>query len=764
MPGKKQTPATVLDDDVGDLIEQPGMRLRNRQLKTRIHTEAVPFDRVSMTSSVCDVDSIATSVGDPFAETFQERRSRRNRRIVIESDADEDDEDYEVEIVSLGPDSISPFSDERDSEDDQPPEDLARVILSRLRERGPLEDTISHDLLDTEEEDPTFEPTLERIAEQLLNDGNGGSDRVDINELANLARQNIKASTDHVSKLIAAQICRYVASKGDDVDMSEPTLSKLISYTLKHLDPAHFKIFETLVPRDAEYRPHAATREERKVLKERLVHLRDHLDQGEPTKWKILHTPVNTDVAAKLLEVYDLYSLTMPFTIERMQYKQEIHQILSSHNIEVSQWRTIAEHTARNIERHVEMTASNTELLANRAKMAEYLETHRIQTLEERIFALNTNDENKAMIYRRYLSIKDMIGSPIMNDTVRSDIQWIEQACDAFPTRTITYPVSVDSTPDEIRAFIQKFRDTLDSEIYGMTSVKHALEVEMMASFLSPDTRRTRCIGLIGEAGTGKSWIAKTLGRAMGLPVAYISMGTVSCAESITGGKNMWVGSKWGQIVDALIQYKTDKLIIVLDEIDKVYENQTKGDQIIASLIHLLDPTQNSAWKDEYFDGLTHDLSNVYFVLLMNDLPRDKILSNRLRLVHVKEYTPAEQVVVVREYLWKRACKAVSLDYHKYPLTESAANLLINVVRDHYWDEKGFRKMQYYLDECAKRLFYLLKTHSTPFKTSKSLVNLVVNTDIDVIELTSDMMNTWFVGLYEQEKEPIPLEVRMAFA
>ena len=68
--------------------------------------------------------------------------------------------------------------------------------------------------------------------------------------------------------------------------------------------------------------------------------------------------------------------------------------------------------------------------------------------------------------------------------------------------------------------------------------------------------------------------------------------------------------------------------IIYFDELDKVSDTY-RGQEIIHMLTHLTDSSQNSLFVDNYFHGVTFDLSKVLFIFSFNDESKiDKILKD----------------------------------------------------------------------------------------------------------------------------------------
>ena len=79
--------------------------------------------------------------------------------------------------------------------------------------------------------------------------------------------------------------------------------------------------------------------------------------------------------------------------------------------------------------------------------------------------------------------------------------------------------------------------------------------------------------------------------------------------------------------------------IIFIDELDKVSRTE-HGKEIIGILTHLIDPTQNMAFQDKYFNGVDLDMSKVLFIFSYNDVNAiDKILLDRIHRIKFNHLT-----------------------------------------------------------------------------------------------------------------------------
>ena len=203
--------------------------------------------------------------------------------------------------------------------------------------------------------------------------------------------------------------------------------------------------------------------------------------------------------------------------------------------------------------------------------------------------------------------------------------------------------------------------------------------------------KRTGSVFLfVGPPGVGKTSLAISIARNLGIPYHKVSLGGMRDESDLRGHGFTYEGSKPGAIVQGLLKMGVMNGMFILDEADKTEKFA------IAALLEILDPEQNHLFHDKYTQTTVDiDLSNAHFILTANTLetvPAPVI--DRCQVVLLNRYSVEEKVAIVQKHIIPRIRKQFQLDEEAmFFEPEIEKELLRNLIRS-YTHEAGVRQLE----------------------------------------------------------------------
>ena len=234
---------------------------------------------------------------------------------------------------------------------------------------------------------------------------------------------------------------------------------------------------------------------------------------------------------------------------------------------------------------------------------------------------------------------------------------------------------------------ILKSQKILDKDHYGLKDVKERI-LEHIAVMQLNKSIKGQIICFAGPPGVGKTSLGKSIAESLGREFVRISLGGVGDESEIRGHRRTYIGAIPGIIMDSLKKGKSTNPLIMMDEIDKL-SSDFRGDPA-AALLEVLDPEQNSHFRDHYID-IEYDLSNVVFITTANNLstiPRP--LLDRMEVVELPGYTEFEKLNIAKNHLVSKQLNEHGIGTKiKISFTESALEYIIKF----YTREAGVREL-----------------------------------------------------------------------
>ncbi len=256
---------------------------------------------------------------------------------------------------------------------------------------------------------------------------------------------------------------------------------------------------------------------------------------------------------------------------------------------------------------------------------------------------------------------------------------------------------------------IRNAERVLDRDHYGMEKVKERILEHLAVLKLSHKTKAP-ILCLYGPPGVGKTSLGRSIATSMGRKYVRISLGGVHDEAEIRGHRRTYIGAMPGRIVKGLIKAEVSNPVFILDEIDKVSQNNYNGDPQ-AALLEVLDPEQNAAFHDNFLD-VDYDLSNVFFIATANNLNTIPApLLDRMEVIEVEGYLTEEKKEIARRHLVPRALADIDFGY-KLKFTPAALEKVI----ENYTRESGVRQLEKQITKMVRKTAYLTAVEAgSPF-------------------------------------------------
>ena len=236
----------------------------------------------------------------------------------------------------------------------------------------------------------------------------------------------------------------------------------------------------------------------------------------------------------------------------------------------------------------------------------------------------------------------------------------------------------------------------LERDHYGLKDVKDRI-LEYLAVRKKKQDTKGSIICLVGPPGVGKTSVGRSIARALKKEYYRFSVGGMRDEAEIKGHRRTYIGAMPGKVIQGLKTVKTKNPVFLIDEVDKMGIS-FQGDPASA-LLEVLDPEQNSAFRDYYLD-LPFDISEILFIVTANSLetiPRP--LLDRMEVIHIAGYTTQEKLSIGKKYLVPKSLKKHGLNKKEISYTSA----ILQEIAESYAREAGVRNYEKSLDRIHRK-------------------------------------------------------------
>lgn len=366
------------------------------------------------------------------------------------------------------------------------------------------------------------------------------------------------------------------------------------------------------------------TPEEVKKYGEQIKELKEKFKENEPSIPKILDSKLSDEEKVKLLELYEAYRL---FEENDMSVHNQLRKLLN-----------------KSLEQSTHLTEEQlTQIKATEARLNSIPTISKKISLRNQVLLSDLSENNM-------LSLLSRLDKTDNDADESSKAHEIVETALSIPRNKLSNPLfsnETTKTPQNINTLLTKIKATLDTNIYGLEHVKEQVLAIIAAKIKNPNTNG-EILTFQGSPGCGKTTFISSISQALKIPKTIIPMGGRTDPEYLNGFLSTYKNSMPGRILTSLKELGCCDGIIGLDELDKIPK---EANAMWGALIPILDTSQNSLFYDNFIPDFSIDISKIWFMGSCNELIPNKVLADRLHVIHIPDPSIKDKVEIAKRIL-----------------------------------------------------------------------------------------------------------------
>jgi len=436
----------------------------------------------------------------------------------------------------------------------------------------------------------------------------------------------------------------------------------------------------------------------------------DNLSRKDFKKVKPIYEKLNKCIDDRTVNELDIINSNLPFSM-KIEALEDL-RVLKKGEPNTSEWLFLKRKLNNRIGNYSKMSKDD-------IKMINEYHSKGSNNLLTRIIKSDIPNDIKKVIYSRYKEIGKT------DSDYSKGVKWINIAL-SIPYKNKDITINEESIFSAI--------DNMNKELYGQVRAKEKI-VEILSTMITNPNTKKKMAGFVGSPGVGKTAFARCLSKSLNLPFYQISLGGTKDSAFLRGHGFTYIGSEPGEIVKGLISMGSKRGIMFFDELDKI-QNTTNGQEVVSTLLHILDFTQNTDFKDEYLSDIPIDLSQLFIILAINDVSKiDSVLRDRLELIPFHNYSIDDKLNIGHDYMIPKIIKNIGLKDVKY-----TKEIVRYIIKKSKVKEKGVRQLE-------RNLYNILTRINTLklFKDKRSQLSYGKFTPSKNFKITKEVVNTLFI-------------------